>query len=113
MLLYKKKTQHIFRYTLAIIVFTLGLTLTVVDVYGLQIPFGQNTGKLYKDYVKKKIDTIDDSVRDTITIDQQTDLYDNQDKSTDTTPTSVPEPSTIILLVSGLGLLRMAYRKKS
>lgn len=113
MILYKKKTQPIFRYTLAIIVLTLGLTLTVVDVYGLQIPFGQNTGKLYNDYVKKKIDTIDDSVRGTVMIDQQTDLYNNQDKSTDTIPTSVPEPSTIILLASGLGLLRMTHRKKS
>lgn len=107
---YKKKTRPILRYLLALVVFSLGLTLTVVDVYGLQLPFGQQAGDSYSNYLDKKVETTDDSARDTEIIINDTDS--GQDDSTDTMPTSVPEPSTIILLASGLGLLRMAHRKK-
>ena len=109
MVLYKKKTRPIFRYALATIVLALGLTLTVVDVYGLQLPFGHNSEKSYNNYLNKKIETTDDSAQDIVL---QADTYDDQDKQTDNIPTSVPEPTTIILLASGLGLLRMS-RKKS
>jgi len=111
MILYKKKNSPVFRYILAIVVFTLGLTLTVVDVYGLQLPFGQQAGEAFDDYQNKSIETSDDDARDIGNIDISTETNDNQNQGTDSNPTSVPEPSTIILLASGLGLLRMAKKK--
>ncbi len=110
---YKKKNVPVTRYFLAIIVLTLGLTLAFDDVYGLQLPFGQNATDSYNDYLANNIESSDDDARSLDINDVQLDNYDIQEDETDTVPASVPEPSTIILLASGLGLFRLAHRKKS
>ena len=113
MVLYKKKNVPITRFFFAIIVFTLGLTLAFDDVYGLQLPFGQQATDSYNDYLDKTVETSDDDARALDINNIQQDNHDTQPGETDTVPTSVPEPSTIILLASGLGLFRLANRKKS
>ncbi len=113
MILYKKKNVPVTRYLLSIIVFTLGLTLAVDDVYGLQLPFGQNATDSYNDYLSNDIESSDDDARALAINDIRVDNYDIQEENTDSVPTSVPEPSTLILLASGLGLFRLAHRKKS
>lgn len=109
MVLYKKKTSQLVRYIFGAIVFILGLTLAFGDVYGIQMPYSQNSSQSYSDHIAKK--TQDESTTDT-TIVIGTDFNDNQTGGTDTVPTSVPEPTTIILLASGLGIMGLSKKKR-
>lgn len=113
MVLYKKKVISIFKFILAFIIFILGLTITFDDVYGINVP--SSADKAYTEYQSDKIESTDDfnnyeSRQDGE--DYQSDLS-TDDPSNDVVPTSVPEPSTIILIASGLGIIRLATRKKS
>ncbi len=113
MLLYKKKTVPVFRYFFAIIVLTVGLTLTVVDVYGIQLPFGQQAADSYDEYIENKVEISEDATENIDIINIKGDYRNEHNPTNDNIPTSIPEPGTIILLASGLGLLRMARKKKS
>ena len=93
MTVYKKKETSILKWVIALIIFTLGMTLTFSDVYGINIP-GDN----------KTYETGTDQI---ITCNP-----DDDSNPDNPPPTAVPEPSTLILLSSGLGAM-YALRKKN
>ena len=109
MVLYKKKPSQVLRYIFGAVLFILGLTLAFADVYGVQMPYSQTSANSYNDYVARESQK--ETTTDT-TIVIGTDFHDTETGNTDTIPTSVPEPTTIILLASGLGILRMTHKKK-
>ena len=112
MIVYKRKTRSLARYLFGAIVFILGLTLAVADVYGLQMPFGQSGTGSYDNYIAEKNEIAEDKPTEDEIIIISDDTNENQGGETDTIPTSVPEPSSIILLASGLGLLSLAKKKR-
>ncbi len=112
MILYRRKARSLTRYFFGTIVFILGLTLAFADVYGLQMPFGQSATGSYDNYVAEKNEIPEEGLSDEVIVISDNSYDDNQGGGTDTIPTSVPEPSSIILLASGLGLLSLAKKKR-
>lgn len=114
MILYKKKTVSVFKFILAFIIFILAMTITFDDVYGVNIP-ASNMNRYTEAHQHNNQSFGENQDVDAITInnDNQTGISTGTDNGTNPNPTSTPEPTTILLLAGGLGIVGIATRKKS
>lgn len=103
MIVYRNKRNQTMKWIFALVIFALTLTFTVDNVEGFNLPSG-NGGS--KDANTKNQPNHSTSVEDDAIIN------DGTQKSLPS-PSSVPEPATLILLASGLGTMYALRRKNS
>jgi len=89
MTIYEREESHWLKWLLGAIIFVLILTVTFDNVYGVGVPSGSNDGT----------NSVQQAPAGT-------------DGSESTPPPEVPEPATLLLLVSGLGALHLIQRRK-
>ena len=98
MILYKKKTLSVIKYLIALIIFILAMTITFDDVYGINIPNRidqhENSSDNHRDY----------------TVDYSSENNPPVSSDNNPNPVATPEPGTLILLASGLGIISL-YKK--
>jgi len=99
--------RHGLKWLLGLVIIILVLSVTFDDVYGLNIPPGNVNGN----------GSLNNSSPDWYSYSQNTcqspDDYQAYDSQEPSTPPEIPEPSTLILLASGLGVIRLVRRRKA
>jgi len=119
MTIYKKKSFTVTKVLLGLIVFVLGMTVTFSDAYGVSIPtYGKNAetsmaSTSFDDNMS--LNSSSEFIGSGFGYSAFSDSYSFNKKGGFTgyqavTP-PIPEPSTLLLLMGGLGLMRALRRK--
>lgn len=113
MTVYSKKETHPLKWLVALIIFILAMTVTFDDVYGIAVPSSSTTNNAL---------TRQQHPQSHITqLHGHRVFFDNRDQVVDVTHggddddgavESVPEPSSILLLLAGLGAASVAMKKR-
>lgn len=119
MTIYKSRATRHFKWVIFLIVFMLGMTISFSDVYGVNIPSKSPENVNSTPAEKDKLSDSKSTGEATLLTDKQTlpdetaSIIIEPKESLTRVPTSVPEPSTLILISSGLGLLYLRRKRKN
>ena len=99
MTIYQKKANSMMSWVFGFIVFLFAMTVTFSEVSGVGVP---RTDKAVNQQFDKTNNTNEPAFQPV----QSEDTYGDNNN-----PVPVPEPSTLILLASGLGVIRLIQRR--
>ncbi|HOP06032.1 MAG TPA: PEP-CTERM sorting domain-containing protein [candidate division Zixibacteria bacterium] len=111
MTVYTKKETHPLKWLVALIIFILVMTVTFDDVYGVGVPSsaGTNVSLTQQHHPQSHVKELNGQKNVLDSRDQTYDVTNGGDG--DDAVEVVPEPSTILLLLAGLGAAHVAMRK--